>query len=297
VPASRVRREVHHRFGRVLERWVPEPVREARFDPGRRGSVVLLAVAAIAAVLAAVGVWRSAPQPRPVTPAASAGLVSAAGASSDPAGPDRGGTEATGTVPAGTDPARPAASVDPAPTEAAGPAAAEPAVTEIVVSVTGLVAGPGTVTLPPGARVADAIAAAGGPTADADLTGLNLATRLADGDSVVVGGRAVNPAPSASSHLDGATPGGTAGAAPGSPDDRGAGGGAGGSSGSAAAPVDLNGADAAALEQLPGVGPVLAGAIVRWRTEHGRFDSVDQLQEVPGIGPTRFATLAELVTA
>ena len=65
---------------------------------------------------------------------------------------------------------------------------------------------------------------------------------------------------------------------------------------SAATPVNLNQADQAALESLPGVGPVMAGNILAWRDEHGSFTSVEQLQEVSGIGPTRYAQLAPLVT-
>jgi competence protein ComEA len=77
--------------------------------------------------------------------------------------------------------------------------------------------------------------------------------------------------------------------------------GAGGAGGSGAgtgagALIDLNRADQATLETLPGVGPVMAGNIISWRTTNGPFTSVDQLQEVTGIGPSRFATLAPLVT-
>jgi competence protein ComEA len=148
----------------------------------------------------------------------------------------------------------------------------------LVVSVSGRVARPGLVRLAPGSRVGDAVDAAGGATPDADLTGLNLAARLSDGEQVVVGVPA--PAPSASA------------AGPAGPPATGAGGGA------AAAPggrVDLNTATLEQLDQLPGVGPVTAQRILEWRTQNGRFAAVEQLQEVSGIGDARFATLRDLV--
>ncbi|HET8641484.1 MAG TPA: ComEA family DNA-binding protein [Pseudonocardiaceae bacterium] len=147
---------------------------------------------------------------------------------------------------------------------------------ELVVSVAGQVVRPGLVRLPPGARVADAVTAAGGPVPGADLTGLNLARRLTDGEHVVVG-----PAPMAA----GAGAAGTGGS------------GAGGSGAAAGARVDLNTATLADLDALPGVGPVTAQRILDWREQHGRFTSIDQLREIEGIGETRFARLRDLVTA
>jgi competence protein ComEA len=116
------------------------------------------------------------------------------------------------------------------------------------------------------------VAAAGGPTASADLTAINLARVLVDGEQVVV------PAP-------GDTP--STGAAPG------ASGGTGGAAGSGR--VDLNRADAAAFDTLPGIGPVLAERIVAWRDEHGRFTAVEELTEVTGIGPALLAGVRDLV--
>ena len=142
--------------------------------------------------------------------------------------------------------------------------------TSIVVSVVGRVASPGLVTLPEGARVADALSAAGGVVPDVDLAALNLARRLADGEQIYVG----IPAP------PGADP---APADPGAP--------------GVTNKVDLNTATLAALDTLPGVGPVTAQRIVDWRTTHGRFDSVEQLREIDGIGPSRFARLKDLVVA
>lgn len=140
----------------------------------------------------------------------------------------------------------------------------------IVVSVVGLVARPGLVTLSEGARVADALREVGGPAPGADLGALNLARRLADGEQIYVG----VPTP------PGAEPAPAASGAPG-----------------VAEKVDLNTATLAALDTLPGVGPVTAQRIVDWRAQHGRFDSVDQLREIDGIGPSKFAKLKELVVA
>jgi competence protein ComEA len=129
----------------------------------------------------------------------------------------------------------------------------------VVVDVSGKVRHPGIVRLPFGSRVDDALRAAGGPLPGATFDGLNRARKLADGEQVLVG---VQPA---------------AGAAAGGPPGD--------------ARVDLNAADVAALDALPGIGPVLAQKIVDWRTEHGRFASVDQLREVSGIGESKFAAL------
>lgn len=136
----------------------------------------------------------------------------------------------------------------------------------IVVHVVGQVAKPGLVRLRPGSRVSDAITAAGGSTGAADLGSLNLARVVTDGEQILVPrpGQVVSPAP-------GGAPGGRDG--PVNPGGSQSGG-----------MVDLNTADAAALDGLPGVGPVLAQRIIDWRSEHGRFTSVDELVEVPGIG-------------
>lgn len=139
------------------------------------------------------------------------------------------------------------------------PAAAEP---DLVISVVGRVDRPGLVTVEPGSRVADAVAAAGGALPDTDLTGLNLARRLTDGEQLYV---AVPTPPQAQA--------GQAG------DGK----------------VDLNIATEEQLDELPGVGEITAKRIVQWRSEHGRFESVEQLREVGGIGSSRFAKLRELV--
>ncbi|GGL84729.1 ComEA family DNA-binding protein [Nakamurella endophytica] len=302
-------------WGRLARRWVPESLQESRVDPGRRGAVLLTAVAALAAVAAAVGVWRDRPEPRPVdaaavSVAAAVGIPTSGGTvPAVPRSSTRGGGEAAGgaggagsAAAAGTagrpdaagDPTRAATAGRPGASAAGGPDTADPstATPPIVVSVTGRVARPGLVRLPAGSRVADALAAAGGARGDAELTGLNLAQRLQDGQSVVVAARGTTPVPGGSTVVGGAPApvgGGSSGPGAGAgPRTSGA--------GVPGGPVDLNTADAATLDGLPGVGPVTATAIVAWRQQHGRFDSVEQLQEIDGIGPAKYAQLAPRVT-
>jgi competence protein ComEA len=160
-------------------------------------------------------------------------------------------------------PAAPTSSVVPSPSSSA------PAVA--LVHVVGAVVAPGVVELDAGARVLDALTAAGGATPDADLQRLNLAAPVADGQRVAVPriGEALPPPVEGS-----ADPG------------------LGGPSGL----VNLNTATAAELEALPGIGPALAGAIVAERETRGRFESVEDLKQVRGIGEQRFADLKDLVT-
>lgn len=139
----------------------------------------------------------------------------------------------------------------------------------VVVAVAGGVRRPGVITLPAGSRVADAVRAAGGVRPGVDIGLLNLARRLADGEQVVVG--AVAP---------------TVPGTPGAPSGPAAAGGL----------IDLNTATVEQLDALPGVGSVLAGRIVAYRTQHGGFRSVDQLREVNGIGEAKFADLRPLVS-
>jgi competence protein ComEA len=148
---------------------------------------------------------------------------------------------------------------------------------QVVVHVVGQVKRPGLVRLAAGARVADAIAAAGGARPSADLSGLNLARVVVDGEQVQV--LAPGEAPVAGAPGPG-TAGGAGAAA------SGAGGGL----------VNLNTADLAALDTLPGVGPVLAQRILDWRAEHGRFTSVEELGEVTGIGDKLYAQIRPKVT-
>lgn len=151
----------------------------------------------------------------------------------------------------------------PLPGTTAAPAAEQP---EVVVAVAGLVVRPGLVRLPAGSRVADALAAVGGPTPGASTDLLNLARKLVDGEQVLVG---VDPPPGASTPSAAAAQGGL---------------------------LDLNTASVSDLDALPGIGPVLAQRIVDWRTENDRFDSVEQLREVTGIGEAKYADLEAKVT-
>jgi competence protein ComEA len=228
------------RLDRVAARWVPAAWRGSRLDPGRAGALALVLVAAVAAVVAAVGVWSARPRAEPVPPLPAVSLNTA---------------------------------VESSATTSAPPTAAP---TELVVSVSGKVRRPGLVRVPDGSRVADVLEAAGGALPGTDLTTLNLARRVVDGEQVAV---SVPAAPDAVGAPSGPAP-------------------AGGDAASAAptGKVDLNRATVEQLDGLPGVGPVTAQRILDWRTRNGRFARVDQLREVEGIGERRFAQLRDLVT-
>jgi competence protein ComEA len=218
-----------------------------RVDPGRRGAVVIGVAVVVAAVVTGGWVLSSRPRAIAVTdstadPAAVASARSAAasGGSFSPAAPPGAAT--------------------------AGPTSAP---VMLVVDVAGKVRHPGLYRLPAGSRIDDAVHAAGGPLPGVDLTTLNLAAKLTDGQQIAVGMPGAAPAP----------------------------GGPGTSQGTAVvtAPVDLNSATLDQLETLPGVGPVLAQHILDWRGAHGGFTSVAQLQDVSGIGPAKFAAMRDLV--
>ena len=194
----------------------------ARAGRPRTAVLVMAGVAVLAALAAALGMWLNRPvvEQPPVLP-----------------------VSATPTVAHSAETGRPGQPVG-----------------KLVVSVVGKVARPGLVTLPDGSRVDDALRAAGGPVGDADLSQLNLARKLSDGEQVAVG---VPPPPGQ----------------PGQPPGK----------------VDLNTASVAELQNLPGVGPTMAQRILQWRATHGRFGSVDELRQVDGIGATRFERLKDLV--
>lgn len=152
-------------------------------------------------------------------------------------------------------------------------AAASTEATEAVVHVVGAVRRPGVYRLPLGARGADAVEAAGGALGSADLSGLNLARVIADGEQIVVPKRGESP--------PGVATGGPAapGAAPAS-----------------GGKVNLNSAGESELEALPGVGPATAKRIVQDRETNGPFRAVEDLMRVPGIGPKKFEALKDLVS-
>jgi competence protein ComEA len=139
----------------------------------------------------------------------------------------------------------------------------------LIVHVAGAVRRPGVYRLAAGSRVFDAVRRAGGARRRADLAALNLASKLEDGRQVLVPRRGAAP--------PGAAAGGTAAAA------------------AEAQPLDLNTASAEQLDQLDGIGPGMAAAILKYRDQHGGFGSVDELGEVPGIGEKRLASLREQV--
>lgn len=172
----------------------------------------------------------------------------------------------------------------------AGAAPSAPGAGRVVVHVLGAVRRGGVVELPASSRVGDALERTGGATDDADLDRLNLARVLTDGERLYVPRVGQQEVPEALGPMaDGAAagPAATAGA--------GSGGGSAGTGGEESAVVDLNTADQTALETLPGIGPGLAGRIIAWRDEHGRFTAVEDLLDVSGIGDVRFAELRDRV--
>ncbi len=242
----------------VLARWLPDGDSHSardwlgtlRADPGRAGVIALLGVGIIAVLVTVFTVLRDSP-----APVSSANLPAVQMVSGSPA------AQAGAT---------------------AGPP--EPPDGPVVVSVVGLVNTPGLVTLTAGDRIADALEAAGGAVDGADLVGLNLARRVADGEQIIVGLAAPpgSPSPMGSSVNSAAPPEQASPAAP-------------NATAAPGAPVNLNTATAEDLDALPGVGPVTAAAIIAWREANGRFTSVDQLSEVDGIGPARLDKLRGLV--
>lgn len=158
--------------------------------------------------------------------------------------------------------------------------------TTLVVDVAGAVRHPGPVTIRSGDRVVDAIEAAGGVSGDADLERVDRAARLRDGQRVYVPRRGQGDIPEIVGADGSASPDSAMPDAEGAPT----------AGGAPVQRVDLNTADVAALDTLPGVGPATAQAIVDYRTSHGRFTSVDQLLEVKGIGPAKLANMRAHVT-
>jgi competence protein ComEA len=210
-----------------------------RLDPGRRAAAAVGGAAIVAVLIAGSWVLLNRPHAVALSAPTAASSSHSAGASADPA-------SAAGS-----------------PTVSSSKSASV-----LVVDVVGKVTTPGVYRLPSGSRVADAVQAAGGALPGTDLSTLNLAALVSDGQQIAVG-------------------------VPGAPVVVADGGGSGASS---SGPVNLNTATAAQLDALPGVGPVLAQHILDWRSAHGSFTSVDQLREVSGIGEAKFADLKPLVT-
>jgi competence protein ComEA len=169
--------------------------------------------------------------------------------------------------------ARPKGEVPPpAPVAAPSPVPTASPATRLFVHVAGAVRSPGVYEFATGARVIDAVRAAGGAGPGADLNAVNLARPVADGERVYIPRRGEAPPPETGA-------GGSDATAP-----------------SAQAKVNLNTATEAQLEDLPGIGPVLAQRIIEYRTQHGPFRSVRDLLKVEGIGEKKFATIEPHVT-
>jgi competence protein ComEA len=240
----------------LVPRWLPDAshrggwVGRVRADPGRAGAIALAIVATLAVLIAVFTLLRD--RPPPVMSAKLPPVEHVSGTSG------------------------------PSPRSSASPSRPADPDRPVVVSVVGLVHTPGLVTLAPGARIADALQAAGGAVDGADTIGLNMARPVGDGEQIVVGlappsgqpralGSSVASGPPVSAPVSGS----------GKPN--------------AGDVVNLNTATTEQLDALPGVGPVTAAAIVAWRQANGKFTSVDQLADVDGIGPARLDKLRALV--
>ena len=246
----------HQSAGQLVERWLPgghRAVNGARSLLRRhRGTVLAMVLVALVAAVVAIVAMASARPETEAAPALPAAVNAMANSSSVPSSSSS---------------------------------------TRIVVSVVGKVANPGLVTLTDGARVEDAVQAAGGVLPGTDVTALNLARKLADGEQIYVGipvppGAAVPPP-------DPAVPPDAAGSDNTTKKSKK---GKGSSQPALGQKIDLNTASANDLETLPGVGDATAQRIITWRGQHGSFNSIDQLRDVGGIGDAKYAKLKDLVT-
>lgn len=267
--------------GRVVA--MPSPLRTALVSPSRKA--VLGVTLCLVVLVVGLGVrWALAAEhaePTRVTTSASSGAE---------AGGERGPTAAASApeeadTPSPSPPETAVAGAPPSPGGESAPAAppgGETTATSIRVHVAGKVATPSVVSVPSGARVVDAITAAGGTAKGADLASVNLARPAVDGEQIVVLAHGEQAPPQAPVSAPGKPTVGSSSPAAQSP--------------AGAAKVNLNTADLAQLETLPGVGPVLAERIIQWRTDNGKFTSVEDLDEVSGVGEKTFERLAPLVT-
>lgn len=256
--------------------------------------LLLVAVLALVAVVWGVTQFSAAPRAEQVaSPSASAESVQAVGAQQSP------GTQ-PGTQSGAQSTAQPGAN----PSESAqGGASGEATVR---VHVAGAVNNPGVYTLPAQGRAVDAIAAASGAAADADLDRVNLAGALSDGVQIYVPHRGETAAPAQIQPNGGTANAGQGNAANGAAQNGASQGGAqphpartltpAGSAQKGSTPVNINTATAEELQSLPRIGPAMAQRIIAWREAHGGFRSVDELDAVPGIGPSMLENLRPLVT-
>jgi len=171
------------------------------------------------------------------------------------------------------------AAASPSPASAAA-AASPSAAADVLVYVCGAVKSPGVVRVPAGARVADALALAGGPGARAELNGVNLAAKVVDGQQIMVPERGATVAAGGSAT---SAAGGSAASA-------------GGSVTAPGAPVNINTASLEELDALSGVGPATAQKIIDYRTANGPFKAVDDIKNVSGIGDAKFAAMKDKIT-
>lgn len=265
----------------------PGTTRSARWGLSPR-VLLLVAVLALVAVVWGVTQFSAAPRAEQVaSPSASAESVQAVGAQQSP-----------GTQSATQSTAQPGAN----PSESAqGGASGEATVR---VHVAGAVNNPGVYTLPAQGRAVDAIAAASGAAADADLDRVNLAGALSDGVQIYVPHRGETAAPAQIQPNGGTANAGQGNAANGASQNGAAQGApqpartltASGSAQKGSTPVNINTATAEELQSLPRIGPAMAQRIIAWREAHGGFRSVDELDAVPGIGPSMLENLRPLVT-
>ena len=267
----------------------PGTTRSARWGLSPR-VLLLVAVLALVAVVWGVTQFSAAPRAEQVaspsaSPSASAESVQAVGAQQSPGAQP--GTQST---------AQPGA--NPSESAQGGGASGE---TTVRVHVAGAVNNPGVYTLPAQGRAVDAIAAASGAAADADLDRVNLAGALSDGVQIYVPHRGETAAPAQIQPNGGTANAGQANAANGASQ-----GGTqpqpartlipAGSAQKGSTPVNINTATAEELQSLPRIGPAMAQRIIAWREAHGGFRSVDELDAVPGIGPSMLENLRPLVT-
>lgn len=264
----------------------PGTTRSARWGLSPR-VLLLVAVLALVAVVWGVTQFSAAPRAEQVaSPSASAESVQAVGAQQSP------GAQST---------AQPGA--HPSESAQGGGASGEATVR---VHVAGAVNNPGVYTLPAQGRAVDAIAAASGAAADADLDRVNLAGALSDGVQIYVPHRGETAAPAQIQPNGGTANAGQGNAANGAAQNGASQGGTqpqpartltpAGSAQKGSTPVNINTATAEELQTLPRIGPAMAQRIIAWREAHGGFRSVDELDAVPGIGPSMLENLRPLVT-